>query len=384
MQPTRPLLRSRSPFIAALLALSLTATAAWAERPAGEVLSHKAGVPWPAVIAHRGLSFNAPEETLPAFIAARDLGADYLEMDLQRTKDGVLIALHDDKLTRTTNVGQVFPERAEQPVNTFTLAELKQLDAGSWFNQAFPEQARPGFAGLKILTLDEVIDIAEGGANKPGLYLETKVPAQFPGIEKDLQALLQKRGWLWAVSAPDGFDATQHNGTGYSAGRVVLQTFDKASLTLLNQAMPQAPKILLLWLGDGAIEVKDATSYASSGAKDKAEYYGMLEVKDRATYAQWLDFAKANGATGVGPATKLKNGGEFSYMDMTQPWMNQMAHEKGLFIHPYTVNDAVDFKAVAGVDGFFTNRADQLLAFYHRAAKQSADEVLTQAGYPKP
>ena len=58
------------------------------------------------------------------------------------------------------------------------------------------------FAGLKILTLDEVIDIAEGGVNKPGLYLETKVPKQFPGIEKDLKAQLQRHGWLAPRTAP--------------------------------------------------------------------------------------------------------------------------------------------------------------------------------------
>ncbi|WP_323162450.1 glycerophosphodiester phosphodiesterase family protein, partial [Pseudomonas glycinae] len=80
-------------------------------------------------------------------------------------------------LERTTDVAKRFPDRAKAPVSQFTLAELKSLDAGSWFNQAHPDRARPTFAGLKILTLDEVIDIAEGGRNKPGLYIETKQPA---------------------------------------------------------------------------------------------------------------------------------------------------------------------------------------------------------------
>ncbi|KEZ67238.1 glycerophosphodiester phosphodiesterase, partial [Pseudomonas syringae pv. syringae FF5] len=154
------------------------------------VLSEKYGLPWPAVIAHRGASFDAPEETIPAYTLARDLGADYLEMDIQRTKDGVLIALHDDVLERTTNIAQVFPTRVKDPVSTFTLAELKQLDAGSWFNKAYPDRARDSYNGLQILTLDEVIDIAEGGANKPGLYIETKVPNKFPGVEADLKKLL--------------------------------------------------------------------------------------------------------------------------------------------------------------------------------------------------
>jgi glycerophosphoryl diester phosphodiesterase len=67
---------------------------------------------------------------------------------------------------------------------------------GSWFNKAHPERARPTYAGLKIVTLDELIDIAQGGRNKPGIYLETKVAAQFPGIEKDIYEQLKRRGLL--------------------------------------------------------------------------------------------------------------------------------------------------------------------------------------------
>ncbi len=144
--------------------LGLTAgLAAQAAEPSGKALSAAAGVPWPAVIAHRGASYDAPEETAAAYLLARDLGADYLEADVQRSRDGVLVALHDDTLERTTDVAEVFPGRAKDPVSSFSLAELKRLDAGSWFNRAFPERARPGFVGLRILTLDEMLDIAEGG-----------------------------------------------------------------------------------------------------------------------------------------------------------------------------------------------------------------------------
>ena len=62
------------------------------------------------VIAHRGASYDAPEETEPAYLLARELGAAYLELDLQRTADGVLIAFHDDDLRRTTDVEAIFPE----------------------------------------------------------------------------------------------------------------------------------------------------------------------------------------------------------------------------------------------------------------------------------
>ncbi len=155
------------------------------------------GIPHPAVIAHRGASFDAPESTAASYKLARDLGADYLEMDLQRSKDGVLFALHDNNLQRTTDVATKFPERKDSPATAFTMAELKTLDAGSWYNKAYPDRARPTYAGLKILTLDEIIDIAQANPkHKPGLYIETKEPQLFPGIEHDLKEKLQDRGWL--------------------------------------------------------------------------------------------------------------------------------------------------------------------------------------------
>ena len=347
--------------------------------PPGKALAAKIGVPWPAVIAHRGASFDAPEETIPAYMLARELGADYLEMDIQRTRDGVLIALHDDTLRRTTNIAQVYPDRITQPVSSFTLAELKQLDAGSWFNTAFPARARSSYVGLKILTLDEVIDIAEGGENKPGLYIETKVPAQFPGIEEDLKNALAKRGWL--DQRPEA--AKGRVNVAHMPGRVVLQTFEKPSLELLQKSMPQVPKVLLLWLGDGYIQASSDATFKTSGAKDKASFYAGQDVKSEAEFAAWMEWAKAHGAIGIGPSSALKDGGDQSYMDLVKPWMNRMAHDKGLIIHPYTVDDEVDFKALSarGVDGFFTNRAAQLLTFYGRPSPESLDTLLRRNGY---
>lgn len=364
---------------AALAALMSTSGLAMAADPPGKALAAKIGVPWPAVIAHRGASFNAPEETIASYTLARELGADYLEMDIQRTKDGVLIALHDDTLERTTNIAQVYPARVKDPLSSFTLAEIKALDAGSWFNTAHPDRARASYAGLKILTLDEVIDIAEGGKNKPGLYIETKVPAQFPGIEHDLKNKLQQRGWLSERPAAEkGYVNVAH-----MPGRVVLQTFEKPSLELLQKAMPDTPKVLLLWINDGYIQGASTTTFKESGAKDKATFYAGQQVKSKEEFAAWMDWAKAHGAIGTGPAAALKNGGDQSYMDLVQTWMNQMAHERGLIVHPYTVDDAVDFKAISarGVDGFFTNRAAELLKFDGRPSKESIDAILKRIGY---
>jgi glycerophosphoryl diester phosphodiesterase len=352
-----------------------------ASEPSPTALATRAGIPHPAVIAHRGASFDAPESTAAAYKLARDLGADYLEMDLQRSKDGVLFAVHDDNLQRTTDVATKFPERKDSPANAFTLAELKTLDAGSWFNSAYPDRARPSFVGLKILTLDEIIDIAQGNPlHKPGLYIETKEPKQFPGLERDLKEKLQDRGWL----SPAGSKlAKSELAVGQGKGKVVLQTFEKSSLELLEKEMPQVPKILLLWVGPGSIEPKSSMTFAQSGDKDKATYYAKQEPKSKAEFQQWVEYAKAQGAIGTGPSAALTKGGDQSYSDLVQPWMNQYTHDQGLLVHAYTVDDAVDYQKVmdAGVDGIFTNRASELLKFYKRPAAASVAQLLRNNGY---
>ena len=122
-------------------------------------------------IAHRGASGYAPEHTMASYKLALEQGADYVEQDLQISQDGVLLCLHDLTLERTTNVEVVFPDRAkiEAPgcktwhVSDFALAELKSLDAGSWFT--------PEYKGQRIPTFQEAIDLVRG---KAGLYPETK------------------------------------------------------------------------------------------------------------------------------------------------------------------------------------------------------------------
>jgi glycerophosphoryl diester phosphodiesterase len=352
-----------------------------ASEPSPTALATRLGIPHPAVIAHRGASFDAPESTAAAYKLARDLGADYLELDLQRSKDGVLFALHDNNLQRTTDVATKFPERKDSAANEFTIAELKTLDAGSWFNTAYPDRARPGYAGLKILTLDEIIDIAQGNPlHKPGLYIETKEPKQFPGIERDLKEKLQDRGWL----SPAGSKLAKSDlAVGQGKGKVVLQTFEKSSLELLEKEMPKVPKILLLWVGEGSIEPKSKVTFAESGDKDKATYYAKQEPKDKAEFQQWVEYAKAQGAIGTGPSAALTKGGDQSYSDLVKPWMNQYTHDQGLLVHVYTIDDAVDYQKVAdaGVDGIFTNRASELLNFYKRPAAASVAQLLQNNGY---
>ncbi len=92
----------------------------------------------PLVIAHRGASSLAPENTLAAARKALEVGADLWELDVSVTTDGELVLMHDDTLKRTCNAKEAFPDREPWQVWDFTLAEIQTLDCGSWFNKQDP------------------------------------------------------------------------------------------------------------------------------------------------------------------------------------------------------------------------------------------------------
>ncbi|MFG2646281.1 glycerophosphodiester phosphodiesterase [Streptomyces sp. NPDC048436] len=140
----------------------------------------------PLVVAHRGASAYAPENTLSAIDKAADMGFRWVENDVQRTKDGELVIMHDDTLTRTTDVEQVFPDRAPWKVSDFTAAEIAKLDAGSWFS--------PKYAGQRVPTLKQYMNRVSRNHQK--LVFEFKKPELYPGIEKQGLAVLRKTGWL--------------------------------------------------------------------------------------------------------------------------------------------------------------------------------------------
>ena len=152
------------------------------------------------VVAHRGASGDAPENTLAAIRDAALQEADWAEIDVVMSKDGVPVLLHDTNLARTTDVEEKFPGRAPWLVEDFTVAELKQLDAGSWFDERFAGEPIPTFREA-LLALDEY-DV--------GLWLEIKSPARYPGVEaamaEDLRAT--PGGWLTAPDRAEFFKAT--------------------------------------------------------------------------------------------------------------------------------------------------------------------------------
>lgn len=135
----------------------------------------------PTIVAHRGASGYAPENTLPAVRLGIAMDVDKVEVDVQQTKDGKLVVMHDTTLDRTTDVEKVFPKRAHDHVGDFTFDEIRKLDAGSWKGAKY--------AGTRVPTLGEVMDTLAGAG--VGLLLEAKEPALYEGITKRIAKQLR-------------------------------------------------------------------------------------------------------------------------------------------------------------------------------------------------
>ena len=253
----------------------------------------------PLVIAHRGASALAPEHTFFAWDRAFEAGADFLELDLQMTADGHLVVLHDERLARTAR-GPA--EDCSGVVSERTLAQLRHCDAGSWFNRRHPERARNEYVGARIPTLREVLErYAPRGAR---FYIETKHPEQAPGLEEKLLQELRRFDLL--VPAAAG-----------ALPRVILQSFHAPSLRNLRAMAPELPRVQLIPSRTSTAELRAA-------------------LPEIAGYAQ-----------GIGP--------HFRQVDAA---LVRAAHEQGLFVHAYTVDDEASMRRLLeiGVDGLFTNR----------------------------
>jgi glycerophosphoryl diester phosphodiesterase len=169
------------------------------------------------VIAHRGASAYAPEHTLAAYDLALQMGADYIEQDLQMTSDGVLVVMHDDTLDRTTR-GAGCSGR----VILRTLEEVRRCSAGRWFGPEFAEQ--------RIPTLQEVLERYVARAR---FYIETKNPDEAPGMETMLVALLEAYGLTVAPGAE-------------SLPAVIIQSFSADSLRQVAELAPALPRVQLI------------------------------------------------------------------------------------------------------------------------------------------
>jgi glycerophosphoryl diester phosphodiesterase len=275
------------------------------------------------VVAHRGASAYAPEHTAAAYQLAIEMGADFVEQDLAVTRDGVLICLHDASLERTTNVEEVFPDRAVSislegktrrawVANDFTLAEIKRLDAGSWFDKKF--------AGEKILTFDEAVAIVRG---KAGMFPELKTPEIYEGRNVDFEKLVADALDKHGLRGPKADPRTP----------IILQTFGQGSARQLAQIKIGVPVVLLLSDDDG--------------------------FKTAAQLKAWKGIVQ-----GFGPAKAII---------LNNPDFVKWAHAEGMSVTPYTFRASdtarAGFRDVSeemahylykfGVDALFTDNPDK-------------------------
>ena len=288
------------------------------------------------LIAHRGASAYAPENTVPAFTLAAEQGATFVEFDLQLTKDRQIVCLHDNSLERTTDVEEVFPDRFRSSgdgpqatrrwmIDDFTLAELKRLDAGAWFD--------PKFRGTKIPTFAETIDALRG---RSGLFIELKTPERYQGIEQLILAELEAKG----LARPGADPRTP----------VLLQSFSAASLQILSGTLGTKLPVHFL------VSARDAAPWLTAE--------GLTRIK---TFATGISPEKAT----VGNYTEAI----------------ARARQMGLLITPYTFRSSAvtgfsDVRAemahylqVLGVDGVITDNPDQMPSSQPRQQRLNPSEL---------
>ncbi|WNS45269.1 glycerophosphodiester phosphodiesterase family protein [Paenibacillus sp. MMS20-IR301] len=242
-------------------------------------------------IAHRGASGYAPENTMPAIELAKEMKAEYVEIDIHLTKDLVPVVIHDDTVNRTTN-GKGY-------VKNMSLEQIRQLDAGTWFNEAYPMFAREQYAGTPVPTLEQVF---ETFGKDIRYMLEIKDARPNVNIESILNDMIIK------------YDL-EHE--------VAVHSFSESSLRRFHAINPDIPLYQLVWNDYTAARIPE--SY-------------LNKVK---TYA-----------VGISP----------NFQGITPTYVSQIKRS-GLKVMPYTVNYQVNMdKAYSwGVDGVYTNFPDRFL-----------------------
>jgi glycerophosphoryl diester phosphodiesterase len=284
---------------------------------AGEKSGVMAPYTKPTLIAHRGASAYAPEHTLPAYRLALEQGADFVEPDLQITRDGVLVCLHDPRLERTTDVASRFPDRFRMeggkkvwPVVDFTLAEIKTLDAGIRKDKKF--------AGTRVPTLQEMIDLVKG---KAGIIPETKGPELYAARGFDMGKMLID------VLRSNGLDRPGAD----ARTPVIIQSFSLESLKKLRQE--QGCKLPLVYL------------FGTANGLETAE--GLKKLKET--------------ADGIAPRKTVIH---------DHPELIRLAHEQGMSVTVWTCNEQQKGRFASaraemqhlldlGVDAIFTDNPDQ-------------------------
>ncbi|HPF26997.1 MAG TPA: glycerophosphodiester phosphodiesterase [Steroidobacteraceae bacterium] len=296
----------------------------------------------PVIIAHRGASGYLPEHTLPAYFVAIQQGADYVEPDLVVTKDGVLVARHENEISGTTDVAQ-HPEFADRRTTKtidgeaitgwftedFTLAELKTLRARERLPQLRPANARLDGA-FQIPTFDEVLELVRGadrqraaaararGLPTPeriGVYPETKHPSYFASIGLPFDEPL-----LRSLSRHDFRTADDP---------AFIQSFEVANL----QALRQRTKLRLVQL-----VAPNGQPYDFARAKDPRSYLDMLTPAGLRAIAAYAD--------AIGPHKEMVVAREADGSAGQPTGLAALARAAGLGVHVWTLRAENDFLPV--------------------------------------
>lgn len=300
---------------------SVQAAIDWAQNQPGVQPYRPQGEQTALIIAHRGASGYVPEHTLAAYALAVLQGADYIEPDLVMTRDGQMVARHDNELGLTTDVAQHPEFAARKRTQTvdgrslegwfsedFTLAELKTLRAIERIPQVRPANTR--FDGqFEIPTLQEIIDLVrrlEASQQRViGLYPETKHPTHFQrlglAMEKPLLTILEGNGYD-SAEAP-----------------VFIQSFEVENLRMLSE-LTSIRLVQLLW-----IEGQPYDQQAHGKALSYAQMITPAGLRDIATYA-----------TGIGPEKSLVIARDAAGNLAAPTALVGDAHAAGLTVHPYT------------------------------------------------
>jgi glycerophosphoryl diester phosphodiesterase len=283
----------------------------------------------PLVIAHRGASGYRPEHTLAAYELGARLGADYVEPDLVRTKDGVLVARHENEISGTTDVASHPEFAARRTTKTidgvtltgwftedFTLAELKTLRAVERIPALRPRNTR--FNGFyEVPTFQEVIDLTKRLSRELGrpigIYPETKHPTYFRDIGLPLEEPLVR--------------ALERNGLNSRHAKVFVQSFEVGNLKALDDEL-RVPLVQLL----GARTQKPWDFVVSGDPRTYADMATPAGLRDIARYAD-----------GVGPSKDYIVPRDAAGNSLPPTSFVDDAHDAGLLVHPYTFRNENSF-----------------------------------------
>jgi len=274
----------------------------------------------PLVIGHRGACGYRPEHTLASYQLAIDMGADYIEPDLVMTKDGVLMARHENEISGTTNVEEKFPERKTTKkvdgqeikgwfIEDFTLKEMKTLKAKE--RLSFRDHSYDG--KFEIPTFKEILELLKTQKRKVGVYPETKHPTYFQSIGLPLEEALVKE-----LTA---------NGLNQKDSPVFIQSFEMQSLIKLKK-LTDLPLIYL-------IDDPEKTPFDHTVSGDKRTYQDMTKPKALKEISSIV--------AGIGPYKRyiLPTNEKGDLLPATS--LIQDAHAVGLKVHPYTFRPEVQY-----------------------------------------